>query len=113
MFTFFRFPLFHLPVGKALAVQTNDGEVPRIPSGASLGQPCRHSRERQRERERPEARGPPGRPGRQSRLRTRLGREPSPVGRGSRGCLAEPPILSLGAGGTRWASSPDHCTTSW
>lgn len=51
MFTFFRFPLFHLPVGKALAVQTNDGEVPRIPSGASLGQPCRHSRERERERE--------------------------------------------------------------
>ena len=50
MFTFFRFPLFHLPVGKAVAVQTNAGEATRIPSGASLGQLCGCSRERERER---------------------------------------------------------------
>ena len=51
MFTFFRFPLFHLPVGKAVAVQTNTGEATRIRSGASLGQSCGCSRERERERE--------------------------------------------------------------
>ena len=55
-----------------------------------------------RKRESPEVRRLPGRPGRQSRLQTHQGREPPPVGRGSRGCLADTPILSLRAGGTPW-----------